>query len=101
MRIVVHSAVRSAHTLIRHVAAHVKLSSALNAAQISVTAAADARWDQELFQRSRSRVPRVSPVALFVAEVVPDLVHDGGARQDVGFVLLLVVTLHHHDEPVH
>lgn len=41
-----------------------------------------------------------SPVALLVAEVVADLVHDGGAWQDVGLVLLLAVTFHNHYEPV-
>lgn len=47
------------------------------------------------------RTPHVSsPVALLVTEVVADLVHDGGARQDVGFVFFLVVALHHHNQPI-
>lgn len=43
----------------------------------------------------------LSPVVLLVAEIAADLVHDGGARQDVGFVLLLVVVaLDDDDDPV-
>ena len=51
--------------------------------------------------RVGSSPPPPLPVALLVAEIIADLVHDGGARQDVGLVLLLgIVGFHDDDDPV-